>query len=149
MPDKVFVDTNVFVYARDVSSDAKQPQAQYWLERLWKTSAGCTSYQVLNEYFVTVTQKLRPGMSRPEAWEDVRDLFAWSPQEVNRPVLELAFHLVSRLSLSWWDALVFSAARLQSCRYLLSEDLQAGLEFDGTTVINPFVQSPENVLIPE
>lgn len=149
MTDKVFVDTNVFVYARDLSAGTKQPQAQHWLERLWKTSTGSTSHQVLNEYFVTVTGKLRPGMSRPEAWVDVHDLFAWNPQETDRLVLELAFHLVSRLSLSWWDALVFAAARLQNCRYLLSEDLQAGIEFDGTTVINPFVSAPDDVLVLE
>ncbi len=53
-----FVDTNVFVYARDSGQTSKQPIARHWLDHLWMSGTGRLSVQVLNEYYVTVTRKL-------------------------------------------------------------------------------------------
>ena len=79
MSDKVFVDTNVLLYARDVRQPAKQPVAWRWLETLWRERRGCLSFQVLQEYYVNVTQKLKPGLPPSEARRDVRNLLAWDP----------------------------------------------------------------------
>jgi predicted nucleic acid-binding protein len=138
MNDRVFVDTNVLVYCRDTSQGAKQKIATRWMKVLWERGIGRTSVQVLNEFFVTVTGKLSPGLERADAWADVQDLLSWEPQSVDRVCTENAFHLHNRYSLSWWDALVVSAARLQQCAILLTEDLQEGMEYDGVRVVNPF-----------
>ena len=61
MTAPVFADTNVLVYARDAGESEKQPMAVQWLTSLWKRRLGRLSYEVLNEYYVTVTRKLRPG----------------------------------------------------------------------------------------
>ena len=47
----VFVDTNVFVYARDPRDPAKQAKARDWLGLLWERQRGRTSMQVLNEFY--------------------------------------------------------------------------------------------------
>ena len=57
MTGTVFVDTNVLVYSRDVSEAQKQKQAMAWMTHLWAERCGRLSYQVLNEFYVTVTQK--------------------------------------------------------------------------------------------
>lgn len=62
MSATVFVDTNVFVYARDASEPEKQAVAAQWVRELWTTQAGRTSVQVLSEYYATVTRKLKPGL---------------------------------------------------------------------------------------
>jgi predicted nucleic acid-binding protein len=138
MTATVFVDTNVFVYARDSSEREKQPVAVQWLERLWTEQIGRTGIQVLNEYYVTVTRKLDPGMEPKDAWADVRALMAWAPQPVDRDLVMQAHELERRYCLSWWDSLIVSAAQLQNCSLLLSEDLQDGLKCDAVTVRNPF-----------
>ncbi len=79
MSVRVFVDTNVLVYARDSSEPEKQPRAAQWLEKLWRARAGRLSLQVLQEYYVTVTQKLDPGLDLARARSDVRALAAWQP----------------------------------------------------------------------
>jgi predicted nucleic acid-binding protein len=71
-----FVDTNVLVYARDASEGAKQVSAQRWLEYLWRSRRGRLSHQVLDEYYVLVTEKLKPGLDREQARADVRNLMA-------------------------------------------------------------------------
>lgn len=138
MNGNVFVDTNVLVYARDAAFPAKQECAMEWLRRLWKDGTGRIGYQVLNEYLVTVTAKLTPGLPREEAWADVQDLMAWNPRPVDRSCVELAIHLTYRFHLSWWDALIVAAARLEKCSTLLSEDLPDGLVIDELEVVNPF-----------
>lgn len=135
---KVFVDTNVLVYARDASEPLKQPQAADWLRRLWIERAGRTSVQVLNEYYVTVTRKLSPGLDKDEAWRDVRSLFAWNPQPIDPEVQVRAREIESRFNLSWWDSMIVAAAHMQGCDLLLSEDLQDGLDCEGLIVRSPF-----------
>jgi predicted nucleic acid-binding protein len=48
--------------------------------------------------------------------------------------------------LSFWDALIVAAAKLASCRYLLTEDLQPNQNLDGVRVVSPFLTSPESVM---
>ncbi|MFO1199318.1 MAG: PIN domain-containing protein [Burkholderiaceae bacterium] len=138
MTAPVFVDTNVFVYARDARDAPKQRRAMAWLEFLWREQAGRTSAQVLSEYFVTVTRKLAQPMEPDAAWDDVRALFAWQPRAIDPEVLTCGVEVARRFRLSWWDSLVVAAAQLQSCPLLLSEDLQDGLVIGGVTVRSPF-----------
>ncbi|MFQ5737539.1 MAG: PIN domain-containing protein [Acidobacteriota bacterium] len=142
MTGKVFVDTNVLVYTRDSSEAGKQEQAEAWMRYLWKTRDGCLSLQVLHEFYVTVTRKLSPGLNVAQARGDVRALLSWEPQPLNAQVLEAAWNLEDRHSLSWWDALIVAAAQVSVCRVLLTEDLQEGRNLDGVRVVNPFLNPP-------
>jgi len=81
MSDNIFVDTNVLVYSRDLSEPEKQPQALAWMNHLWSTRTGRTGFQVLQEFYVTVTQKLVPGLDQESAREDVRSLLSWGPND--------------------------------------------------------------------
>jgi predicted nucleic acid-binding protein len=143
---RCFVDTNVLVYSRDASEPAKQPAAERWLRLLWATRSGRLSSQVLNEYYSVVTEKLRPGLGRDEARADVRNLMSWAPVPTDGPVVEGAWTVQDRYGLSWWDALVVSAAQVAGCAWLLTEDLQHGQTLDGVTVVDPFLTEPEELL---
>lgn len=138
MTARVFVDTNVFVYARDASQGRKQEQARAWVEALWREQSGRTSVQVLNELYVTLTRKLRPGVPAADAWDDVEALLAWSPQPIDAELLAQARNIEQRYGLSWWDSLIVAAAALQDCDVLLSEDLQQGMRFGTVVVRSPF-----------
>ena len=78
MSAKVFVDTNILVYARDSSEKEKQITAKQWMAYLWKTRLGRLSYQSCNEYYVVTTQRLKPGFSRKE-WDAVYYLCCQAP----------------------------------------------------------------------
>lgn len=138
MSAPIFVDTNVLVCARDASEPHRQSIAADWLRRLWSEESGRTSVQALSEYYVTVTRKLKPGLASEDAWDDVRNLLAWRPQEINRDLLAKAREVERRYRLSWWDSMIVAAAQLQHCPLLLSEDLQDGMVLDTVTVLNPF-----------
>jgi predicted nucleic acid-binding protein len=141
-----FVDTNLLIYARDADETTKQPLAEAWLEALWRQNRGRLSYQVLHEYYVTVTRKLRPGLPAEEARDDVRALMSWRPLSADGAMLEAAWALQDRYGLSWWDALIVAAAQRAGTEYLLSEDLQAGQDLGGVIVVDPFQTAPEALL---
>lgn len=142
---KVFVDTNVLVYARDASEPEKRARAADWMANLWEKRAGRLSYQVLQEFYVTVTVKLSPGLDEELARRDVRALEAWQPVTANSQILERAWLLQDRYQFPWWDALIAAAAQLSKCRYLLSEDFQEGLDLGNLKVIHPFHQRPDDL----
>jgi predicted nucleic acid-binding protein len=141
MTAPVFVDTNVFIYAVDQADLRKQQAARDWRAELWKSRRGRTSFQVLQEFFVNVTQKAMS--SREDARAEVRDLLAWNPVPVNAITLEHGWKIQDRYKLSFWDALIVAAAKQALCGYLLTEDLQAGQEIDGVVVVNPFRTAPD------
>ena len=142
----VFVDTNVLVYARDTTDPRKHTAARSWMERLWSSRAGRLSTQVLHEYYVTVTRKLHPGLSKDAARSDVRDLAAWQPIALDDNVVRRAWAVEDRFDLSFWDALIVAAAQSAGCRYVLSEDLQHGQDLHGVEVLSPFQSEPSRIL---
>ena len=140
MSAPVFVDTNVFIYAVDQADPKKQNAARLWRAELWKSRRGRVSFQVLHEFLVKVAQKW--PASRDDARAEVRDLLAWQPVVLDAAVLERAWKIQERYQLSFWDSLIVAAAKAAGCRYLLTEDLQAGQDLDGVVVVNPFLQEP-------
>jgi predicted nucleic acid-binding protein len=146
MTARVFVDTNVLVYARDRTDEEKHRRAMAWVAALWQERAGRLSWQVVQEYYVTVTRKLDPPRDRSDAREDVTSLVTWRPIPIGLPTIDVAWGIEDRFGLSWWDALIVAAAQIGECAYLLSEDLQDGQDFEGVTVISPFSKSPSEIL---
>ena len=145
MAGDVFADTNVLVYSRDTAEPEKQRQARAWMTHLWTTRQGRLSYQVLQEFYVTVTEKLDPGLDRATARRDVLSFASWRPVAIDRSVLEAAWALQDRYRLSWWDALIVAAAQVAGCAFLLTEDLQDDQRLGAVQVVNPFRTSPERL----
>jgi len=140
--EPVFVDTNVLVYLRDSTDPEKQRRAAEWMGHLWERGTGRISAQVLQEYYVTVTSELEPGLPPEEAREDVAALEAWKPFYPDARLFEEAWSVEDRYGFSFWDALVVASARRLGCGTLLTEDLQEGQDLDGVVVRNPFVGEP-------
>jgi len=140
MSARRFVDTNILLYARDLSEPEKQPIAEALMRELWQSRAGRLSMQVLNEYFVNVTQKLKPGLTKEEAWSDVEALTEWEPLAIDTDLMDIAYKIHGRYGLSWWDSLIVAAAVHSGCDEILSEDLSSEQVYEGIPVNNPFLR---------
>jgi predicted nucleic acid-binding protein len=140
MTGPAFVDSNIWLYARDPGQPTKQPLARRWLDRLWDVGEGRISVQVVNEFYVNATRRLSRPLSSEQAWNDVLAMLAWRPQALDEPVIRGAREIEQRYRLGWWDSLIVSAAREQRCAMLLTEDLQHGQVIDGLRICNPFVE---------
>ena len=139
----VFVDTNVLVYGEDRSDPAKHLAARDWLGVLWMRRCGRVSTQVLNEFYVVTTHKLKPAMALGDARAEVRRYQRWQPWVVDHATVETAWAIEARFNVHYWDALMLAAAQQQGCHIMLTEDLQHGQLVDGLRIVNPFLVGPD------
>jgi len=136
--DRVFVDTNILVYAYDSSAGIKNREARKILADLWASGLGVLSTQVLQEFFVTVTRKLPKFMDPGIARNVVRDLLNWEVVTVDGDTILDAIDLYRSQGWSFWDSLIIAAAGKGGCALLLSEDLSSGQRVGKVTIRNPF-----------
>src|SRR5437016_5035105 len=95
-------------FLREISDGHRR--ASEWLDHLWASQQGRTGIQALNEFYLTVVQKLRPKLSTEVAKSAVRSLLAWRPVPVGAALVERAWALQEAHRLSYWDALIVAAA---------------------------------------
>jgi predicted nucleic acid-binding protein len=143
--DKVFVDSNVLLYAVDRRIPEKRDPSLAWVEHLWSRNAGRISWQVLAEFYSNAIRKL--NVSRDEARSVVRVYGEWNPIAPNSRMIERAWHWCDHAQINFWDALILAAAEQAGCRWLLSEDFQAGQTFASVTIVNPFRSSPAEFVL--
>jgi predicted nucleic acid-binding protein len=56
--DKTFIDSNLIIYAYDISAGKKHEIASKIMLDLWNSELGVLSTQVLQEFFFNITQKI-------------------------------------------------------------------------------------------
>jgi predicted nucleic acid-binding protein len=136
--NSLFIDTNILVYAYDLSAGDKRKAAALLVEECWEGGNGCLSIQILQELYVSVTKKIDVPLDYQTARQIVADLSNWRVHiPTERDVLQ-AIDLQQSYQLSFWDAMVLQSAVRLGCRRLLSEDLGHGQIYSGVQVTNPF-----------
>ncbi|MGH8277402.1 MAG: PIN domain-containing protein [Steroidobacteraceae bacterium] len=139
MSDVVFVDTNILIYAHDRDAGQKRAKAAQALERLWDEHTGRLSTQVLQEFYVTVTQKLATTLTRASAREVVRMYSPWVHQLTTTDTILRASGLAELVQLSFWDSLILASAEQAQAAQLYSEDLNVGQTIAGIRIVNPLL----------
>lgn len=135
-----FVDTNILVYAYDSSADKKWKTSLEVLHLLWTHRTGVISTQVIQELFVSLTQKVKNPILPEKAKEIIFDFLRW-PLVVNdgENILRAA-DLQIKYHFSFWDSLILQAAITSKSEFLLSEDFQDGQVIESVTILNPFLE---------
>jgi predicted nucleic acid-binding protein len=140
MSPRVFVDTNVWVYAVDDGAPDKQERARAVLA----PEAGSNivlSAQVLGEFYVTVRRRFADAVSDAEAAALVDRMRRLAVVPIDAELVSAAIAGSSAWRISYWDALIVSAATSAGCHVLLSEDLAHGAMYGSVRVKNPFEAS--------
>ncbi|WP_107654119.1 PIN domain-containing protein [Nocardia suismassiliense] len=138
--ERVFIDTNVLIYAYEAGDDRRSTIAREVLADLWERKVGLLSTQVLQEFYSVATRKLRPKLSPAEVRRIIALYSEWCARDTDPLILMNASFLAETHSVSWWDALIVEAASQSGAKYILSEDLQHGRSFLGLEVRNPFLE---------
>jgi predicted nucleic acid-binding protein len=135
--NRQFVDTNVLVYAYDVTTGDKHSRARALIEELWETREGCLSVQVLQEFFVTTTRKIPKPLDVPAATRIIDDLAHWHVHAPAANDVLAAIGIHQQTGASFWDAMILRSAKELGCQILQSEDLNPGQQYEGVQVRNP------------
>src|SRR5580658_5507086 len=123
-----FVDTNVLVYAFEKSSSPKKQRAKSLIDELIDEDLLRVSTQVLQELFVTLTRKGNQRCSSEEALTIVEDLTVWPVTSIDFGAIRAAIRLADQAKLSFWNALIVTAAARSGAAVLYTEDLNDGQE---------------------
>ncbi len=137
MSDRAFFDTNVLVYAFDRGDARRQAIASKLLQERLKANTGVLSLQVLQEFYVVATRKIRVPLAPSVARAAIGDFLRFHVVEPTAVHLLEAIDVSIAHVLSFWDALVVVTAATSGCSLLYSEDLA-----DGTTVRDVRIENP-------
>lgn len=144
MSDRYFLDTNIFVYCFDRGDRRKQQRAEKLVAAALEDHLGIISSQVLQEFLNVATRKFVQTMTAAECGAYLSTVLA--PLCEVFPSVSLYQQALSvhvETGFSFYDSLIVAGALESRCRWLYSEDLQAGRSIRGLTIQNPFVQRYE------
>ena len=131
------VDTNVYGYTIDADEPIKQAKAIALLDRLGLVPAETIIlWQVAGELLGQLRRFEAKGKLTPEAVATGFQRFRAS-FTIRMPT-DAIFDLRSRFSLSHWDSMLLAACKEAGVMTLYSEDMAAGMNYDGVTIVNPF-----------
>ena len=136
--DKAIIDTNIIIYAYDVTAGKKHETARRIITDLWDSGLGVISTQVLQEFLVNVVQKIPKPIDKQQAKEIVRDFLKWLVVVNTGDSIIDAIDLCLRFGYSFWDSMIIEAAIKGGAAVLISEDLPDGQVVSGVTIKNPF-----------
>ncbi len=134
----ILLDTNILVYFADPRDEIRQNQAIDLLNTLGELGMGRLSAQNLAE-FMNSTRKLSAWLTYAEVVAQARRWVSIFPifDLTSMVVLEAA-RGVQEYQMSYYDAQVWAAARLNQVPLVFSEDFQDGAVLEGVRFANPF-----------
>jgi predicted nucleic acid-binding protein len=131
------LDTNVLVYAYDPSDPRKQEIAQGLVRRAVAGEIAASS-QVLGEFAATLLHKITPP-AKPEDLMVVLDtLGPINLVPIDGDVILRAVQARAQYGVHFYDGMILAAAERGGCQKIWSEDLNAGQQYFGCVVANPF-----------
>ncbi len=137
MSDKIFLDTNILVYAQDAGYPDKQRKSRETIARLADSGDGVISTQVMQEFFVAATRKLGVG---PLVAKGILKTFSvFEVVQVSTALVHEAVDCSILNQLSFGDSLILAAAASAGCSTVFSEDLAPDQTILGVKVQNPLM----------
>ena len=137
---KIFFDTNILLHMYSSADAAKQARAQ----QLFRSCVGrmVLSTQVVQEFYAAGERKL--GLPRRKVQDTATALLDLPLVVIGREQIVSAFAIRERYQISFWDALILSAAQSAGAEVVYTEDLNDGQRYGTVTVRNPFTTPPES-----
>ncbi len=133
-----FVDTNVLLYAYDITAGDRHTRARDLIGRLGRNRTGALSVQILQEFYVNAVRKIAVPLRPDSARERLRIFSRWVVHSPLPLDVVAAAEIAEQNSLSFWDAMVLRSATKLDCPVLWSEDLNPGQRIAGVEIRNPF-----------
>ncbi|KAB2850584.1 MAG: PIN domain-containing protein [Hyphomicrobiaceae bacterium] len=130
------LDTNVLVYA--VSSAPEDSSKQNAALSLLEEPFGISG-QILQEFYVNVTRKIRIKLQAEEAlaWVEMLSLQPCVP--IDADIVKRGVELSERHRISYWDGAIVAAAEVLGAKTLFTEDLAHERRYGSVQAINPFI----------
>ena len=137
MTARLFVDTNILIYALDPADLQKRQVSADLLRRTIRSRILTLSPHSLNEVYRVLTQR-RKIMPVAEARAYLSGLAPWCIAPLDPQTTIRAWAVQDDIGTSWWDSLMLAAALRAECALFVSEAMQDGQDVSGMRIVNPF-----------
>ena len=134
-----FLDTNILMYAVS-STEADAPKRARALDLVRQSDFGLSA-QVLQEFFVTVTRKIRKPLAPELAVALMEQYRVFPTVPTDYPLIVAAVELSLRYGVSYWDGAILAAAEVLEAKVLYTEDLNHGQHYGAVRAVNPFLEA--------
>jgi predicted nucleic acid-binding protein len=136
MKDRVFIDTNIWVYA-SLFTDTDLQKREVAINLIQTNTNLFVSTQVLNEFY-SVLLKYRINTEKILAFiNEILENTNICSQDLD--TLKKSWSIIKNYQLSLWDSLIIAAALQNNCSILYTEDMQHNQIIENSlTIINPF-----------
>jgi len=143
MNGKIFIDTNILIYAHDLDAGSKNKISAEIILNLWENRRGIISTQVLQEFYVNVTRKILNPLSKSKVRGIIESYLVWDVELNGIKTILFASEVEERHQLSFWDSLIIASAYNAKADKILTEDMNHGQIIEGILIENPFkIQAP-------
>jgi len=139
MPDRVFLDTNILLYAKIDDGSDKHKVCHKLLTTVLVGFEIVLSTQVLSEYYVNANKK--KILPQPEIQNTILQFISdFEIVSITKELIPETFHVLNRYQFSYWDSNIISAALIGDCDILYTEDLQDGQIINNRLkIVNPML----------
>ena len=138
MNDKVFLDSNIWIYAATGRFSAAQ-KCEIACDLIAKTKLA-VSPQVIGEFYINTRngQKMKQPLSDQDAlgWIARMQLFPFV--ETDKDIVNQALLTAQRWQTRYWDAAMIASAARYGATTLYTEDLNHGQLYGTVRALNPF-----------
>lgn len=134
-----FLDTNILVYAVS-SAEADAPRSKKALDLVQRSDFGLSA-QVLQEFYVTVTRRIRKPLTAEVAVALMDEYRVFPTVPTDYPLIVSAVELSLRYGISYWDGAILAAAEVLEAPVLYTEDLNHGQRYGPVRAVNPFLEA--------
>jgi predicted nucleic acid-binding protein len=134
-----FLDTNVLVYTVS-SAEGEAAKRARALELVREADFGLSA-QVLQEFYVTVTRKIRKPVAPALAVALMEQYRVFPTVPTDYPLIVSAVELSLRYGVSYWDGAILAAAEVLEAPVLYTEDLTHGQRYGSVRAVNPFLRA--------
>jgi len=136
MNNRVFFDSNVWLYLFVDNDDSKAQIAENFLDKNKVSHTFIISYQVINEVSNVLKRK---GFPEP----DIRAIIELMSkiciiQDYSKEIALMASHIREKYMFSFWDSHIVAAAAAANCDILVSEDMQSEMSLENLVIKNIF-----------
>lgn len=139
MKDRIFIDTNIFVYSaiEDTINLDKRNKAIELIQG--EEYEIIVSTQVINEFYTIL---IRNGISDADIQERIFEIVENAVlTNVTFKTIQYAWGIREQYKYSYWDSLIVASALENNCSILYTEDFQDGQIIEKKLkIINPFIE---------
>jgi predicted nucleic acid-binding protein len=138
MKDKIFLDTNIIVYAFDIEHNNKRQISKELIGNFFNDDSIIISTQVVQEFCSVALTKMDNRISIETLEKFIRTFPESKIEIINRGTISSALKIKNKYNYSFWDSLIISSAINAGCSIIYSEDMSHGHGIGELKIVNPY-----------